>query len=308
MRTSFGGRYKLFVHHGITGQLLHETPWFDNLITNNGLDRLRYGGNMTLFVGSGNTPPTYEDTEVESLLAETRVSNGSSQRQFDALPYYGGRRHSATFGVGAVVGTVREVAVGNSSTNLFSRALLVDEAGAPTELTLDELHQLTAVYELRQYLPADDWTGTIQINGDDYACVARPCRLEGSQWWITSLEQGIWTSSSTLDPRQYFYSDATLGEVTGGPSGARHSGPYGLTHLDDHVPGSPQLTGYVYFGPSHDYTNVNVFELGQGFSNVWGLHDANGGRWQFSIDPPISFTRYERLRIDFELTWGRYEP
>ena len=61
MNVALQGRYRLLVHDGDT--VRYTSPWFDNLITDAGMDRVAQDfWFTTCFVGSGIAEPLYADT------------------------------------------------------------------------------------------------------------------------------------------------------------------------------------------------------------------------------------------------------
>ena len=130
MRIEFEGRYQLWVERD--GEITESTGWFDNLITDNGLDLIGTGYSPNCHVGSGTTPPEYTDTQLESYVA----SVGFLEAWYDdaglsETPQYRSRFRRYRAGIGAISGQISEVGIGPAQDNLVSRALL------PAVLQLD---------------------------------------------------------------------------------------------------------------------------------------------------------------------------
>lgn len=171
-RTEVAGRYKLEVRR--QGQLIHDTGWFDNLITNAGLEAIGEAKALCQFVmvGTGNTAPANTNTTLGAQIAfkdgNSAPSATISQGVETTGTRYGWMRKSFPFSQGAVVGNVAEVGVGWSSTAVFSRSLV-----SPA-ISLLAIDQLTVVYEVRMYLPTVDATGSVTIGGTSYNYTIRP--------------------------------------------------------------------------------------------------------------------------------------
>ena len=191
------GLYKLTVRDAKTGKVTRETPWFENLITNSGLDAIWSGpavgpGVNYIFngccVGTGNTVPAYTDTTLTTYLASTNFVSGSSPMgswvyvaAAGSVPPYWTSTGSWTFGVGVATGTLAEVGIGwgspPSSYTLFSHALIVDGSGNPTTITVLSNEQLTVSYTLQLYWNTVTQTGTLAFGGVTYNLSWLPVNL-----------------------------------------------------------------------------------------------------------------------------------
>lgn len=154
----------------------YQSPWFDNLITDSGLDQLGgAGGNPTpgtdnlayCRIGTGNTTPANTDTGLQTQVGSTNAAGTGSAVGVSVGGDYVYRRVAKRFNAGTVSGlNLAEIGMGYASTgNLFSRALILDGLGAPTTITLLPDEILDVIYELRAYLPAQDQTFTPTIDG-----------------------------------------------------------------------------------------------------------------------------------------------
>lgn len=307
MHLLFGGRYRLQVFHGDTDILLHDTGWFDNLITNNGMNLICTGvGYGVAVVGSGNTAPQVTDTSLQSLLA---TSTGNPTMAFgvqtSVLPYYGWERRAYTFGIGAVQGTIAEVGMGASSGNLFSRALLTGLDGNTTTLTLGGIDRLVLTYEVRQYIDVDDHTYTIDINGVSTSSLTRPAvitgaGLAGRYYWSPSTYNGLFITSGGMTYAYYGGTAPFVGPITGVPSGTGDmQSSYGNSA---YTPGSFYRDMYSVFDTTKGNKTYTAYRY---FANS-GNGNGSGGAWQFSLEPAVVKTQYQNFRVDFRISWARY--
>lgn len=171
-RAELSGRYKLEVRRH--GKLIHDTGWFDNLITNTGLNSMGLAREISRYamVGTSNTAPAVTDTVLGAQIAVKDTSSAPSKTTSAGVEIagtrYGWRRVSCPFAQGAVVGNVAEVGIGWTTTEVFSRSLVTPA------ISIIAIDQLTVVYELRMYLPTSNATGSVNIGGTTYNYTVRP--------------------------------------------------------------------------------------------------------------------------------------
>lgn len=166
------GLYKLEVRRH--GELIHDTGWFDNLITDTGLNALGQSVNISAYamVGTSNTVPAVTDTVLGGQIASKDTSTAPGRTTSQGVEVsgarYGWMRVSCPFAQGAVVGNIAEVGIGWTSTQVFSRSLVTPA------ISIIAIDQLTVVYELRMYLPTTNVTGSVVIGGVTYNYTVRP--------------------------------------------------------------------------------------------------------------------------------------
>ena len=171
------GKYKLVVHKGNPEEPTQVVDWFDNLITNQGLDSLGFRTNGSNYsyckVGSGSTTPAVTDVGLVNVLGSK--SGGTNTNGFTTTaPFYSWRRMEYAFTPGQATGNVSELSIGWDETNAsaFSRAL-VTENGSPITITVLPDDYLTVYYEFRLYPNLDDVTGTVTIGGTTHSFTGR---------------------------------------------------------------------------------------------------------------------------------------
>jgi hypothetical protein len=278
------------------------------------------------YVGSGTATPTVLDTQLQSQLARSSGTGSLSDGvQISTEPYYGWFTRSFTFGIGAVVGTVREVGVGVGNptpTLLFSRALLMDEFGSPTELTLGELDRLTVFYEFRQCIPTSDVETSIEINGSTYDCLVRAAFIDERAAWAADYQAGIAIPSNValgpdpvgtvMAPVEAFVGGDSgttppyVGALTDQPSGSkvRASTHGNLAYVD----GSLRRDWYALWGTETGTQTFNAIRLYCEKYSIFGSNYAHPcGTWQFSLIPGVAKTDLQNFRINGEFTWARCE-
>ncbi|NCC40473.1 MAG: hypothetical protein EOM21_13655 [Gammaproteobacteria bacterium] len=303
MTSRLAGRFKCIVYHGDTDLIVKDTDWMPNLITDSGLNALGNGwGNTRLAVGSGVPTPSYTSTAMASWLTTSGAHGTSSSTGIDLTEGFAWSRYSYAFGIGQIQGTIREIGVtGNYATvptYLHTYAALTDYSGLETELVLGGVDRLTVIYEFRQYWPTSDFEFTFNMNGVLTSCV---CRAANPNAWKPEVSSGAGgTATSGLVDRLFFNG---IGPVAGYPPGAvaRISSAYNYPY----VAGELKRRSYITHGTENALTNCNAIVFMPYYS---GQARSIGGEWQISLSPAISKSALESLRLDWEVSWNRYEP
>jgi hypothetical protein len=297
------GQYR--IERRRNGRVIEQTPWFGNLVTDAGLDSFGTGFLTPLvYLGTGSTPPTVADTGLSGTLVASMGAGGAFNQSVNLdvraaePPAYYAQRYLWAFPVGAVVGTVAEVAIGKGSpiNLLFSRALARDEDGDLAAVTFSAADQAVVHYELRQYVDLSDLALTVAINGVDRSVIVRPSSIETSSMWGLQVGRPIvavgLTLGETVKAQAY---PGALGAVTSTPGG---------TAVDcDRLDQLPYVAGSLKRAVSAWWNPATLAGTYPSFRTRFFY----GGAYQFSVDPPMILTDRQTLRLDYECTWGRYE-
>lgn len=278
------------------------TDWFDNLITDAGLNAI---GTLQSWmsecrVGTGNATPVVGNTALQSQVATTTGIFGSPiQSAQGSAPYYGYGRKVFRFAAGVAAGNLAEIGIADQSAGvLFSRALILDGDGDPTVVTVQSDEFLDATYELRVYPPLVDVTDTITIDSVDYDIVTRAASVTTVQYWnaVGAFSNGC--AGGVFAAELW---DGTIGAITSAPSGTSSS---------------------YSSNASSSYSNNSLFREGNLTWNLaagnfvggidaatWTLGASNGaggmGRMQCSFSPAIPKTSADILSLVFRHTWAR---
>lgn len=310
LHTTVCGRYKLRAvrlsddGHELSGRDL--TGWFNNLITNAGLNRMATFSDYIdrCQVGSGSTTPAFTDTALVSLVAASTTIFDSDFGAESTPPYYCWRRNTYRFAAGVATGNISEVGVGwASSGGLFSRALILDGVGDPTTITVLADETLDVVYELRFSIPSTDFvsdssgiTFTGSIGGTyDYIIRAANADTSGNAnpnpGWFIGVE-GVGMSNVPSSAVDVYSGD--IGSVDGEPSS-----PSGA---------NPVFSANAYTADSYQLTYTMAFSIAQGNASG-GLRSlkfkAGFGDYQCQFDPAIPKTDEDILSLTFVQSWGR---
>jgi hypothetical protein len=292
----FKGRYRVAVLRP-DGSVRYASEWFDNLVTDVGLNRIGVDRWLThCHVGSSNREPEFTDVELDALVAITTGVVSSAASAAGAEPYYGRRNITFRFPTGAAAGNLAEVGVGWSN-GLFSRALFIDAVGNQTTITVLSDETLDVTYEVQLYSPPEDISFSATILG-----VARSCTLRAAYatsgsttfgWGISGLRVLLAPASVSISPITAF--DGALGPATLGPSGVAVKADY--------------VENFPYVNNSLE----QVFEaawLRESANFVGGIKTllllTNGlGAYQIQVDPPIMKTSALALTLQLKVSWNR---
>lgn len=315
LKGRYRGLYKVAV--GKPGQSPRiETPWFDNLITDQGLDHIgnppvtnTTNGfpyiNTHCAVGTGTTPPTFADTQLEAPLAKN-PSSASSNVEGGTLAYVAGPPAywsciwTYTFGVGVAAGNISEVGVGgmlstDTEVKLFSRALIVDGAGNPTTITVLSDEILTVTYQLRLYLDLTDSAYDFLVDGVTYGGTVRRSIITSTPQIYYAVTQFNGGAGAYL----YVYNGA-IQSVTQEPSGTRVGGGGGSSTV---------AAAYSSGSYLRDFTTTFNFSQGNVSGGITAIQlTTSHGSFQFSVSPALPKDNTHQMKLYWRYSWSRYTP
>lgn len=220
---AMAGRYMLEAVNSKTGERRQLTDWFENLITDLGLNRAGAGNSVDAYcyVGTGSTAPTNADTQMQAQIASSNTTQAEVAGNLTSSPYYAWNRKTYRFAQGAAAGNLSEVGIGwasSSAAAIFSRSLIKDTNGNPTTVTVLADEYLDVTYELRIYPPLTDATFNVVISGVTYGVTCRPASVTNSSYWTVGrfLTNGVRLYQVSYVARAY---TGSLGAITAFPSG-----------------------------------------------------------------------------------------
>lgn len=310
------GRYKFITHKAdadgnvIPGTAKVALDWFDNLITDTGLDLLGQNANDNLVhcrLGTGNTEPAFTDSTLVAQVGSSSTGGLGAAHGLSVDQTYRYRRVSRRFAAGTVAGqNLAEVGMSQAATgnNIFSRALLRDTGGAPTTITLAADEVLDVVYELRMYLPAQGTTVTATVDGVEttitmmYSTVANVVSA-GAAGLGMGLRKLI--EAGKISASEY--------AVSPGASFYPHGQQFSITPVfQPYVAGSYTLTFSVSLGLTQANYPTGVGTIGFGTDERY-TSDANStGAWGWGFSPKLNKTSSRTATATLGLAWGRYTP
>lgn len=311
--TPLSGQFRMVVSEDAEMERVkHDTGFFDNLITDVGMNRvgtvLSSGGAIDVFntlcgrfvVGSGSATPAFTDT---ALAAPVAFASSNPVLESESSNYERGWyeitvRHQ--FGQGQATGNLSEIGIQGTSTSgpLWSRALILDGAGNPTTITVLPDDFLTCYYTLRIMIPQEDAVFNIDVDYDEDGIVptvvtARPLNANSSSayvgWGLMPMYTGL-----IEQPLAY----------TGGLSAPTASVPLGSSIGGD-ISESSSYAPYVQDSFERFYTIT--LSLNQLNSSTIRTVIARRmlGCWQVEFDPPLQKNNTQIMQLTFGYSWAR---
>lgn len=156
------GRVRLQISGGERGVI--DYPWQDNMILDQGFIRSITAPsavstpNALQYIGVGSSSQTVEPTDVGLIAPITMVKRDTVSRGWDADGGFGWSRAIAIFANGLAAGNISELAAGwgNNYTSACARALVRDELGNPTTITVLAGETLIVTWEWRRWWTVAD--------------------------------------------------------------------------------------------------------------------------------------------------------
>lgn len=293
------GQYKAVITRA--NGIIEELPWFDNLITDHGLNALGQDDKYAILkchVGTGNSTPNINQIALDALIATENITEYTSVN-LGSPTYAGEFVHKTVFAQGSVVGNITEVGVGGLTPDeLFSRALFKDTNGDPVSLTLTAIDQLTLYYKITLTQDLTEKTGSFIISGVTYNYTMRPsyCAYLGS--YSPIFQTGA--SFSSITTVQVAEDGYVLGSITDGityVSGNSGSGTAATIVKSPYVMGSFAAESTATF-------NIGDGNLPNGISCIYWNNSSRTYR-QLVLTPPIPKTNTKVLTLKFRTVWGR---
>lgn len=285
----------------IHGSRRQPVPPFRNMITDSGLNRMGDNSDWLTWcqVGGGATAPTAGDTSLVSRVAGSNTVLANNITAQSSEPFYISRTKTYRFATGVAAGNLAEVGIGwGSTSNLFSRALILDAMGSPTTITVLSDEVLDVTYQFRQYPPAADWAGDITLRSILHGVVSRAAAVNSAGpnpnlpvWYIGLAGAGAGDTSIGLTSAY----TGPIGAVTAlSPSGTAM--PATSVTAAAYSASSLQREISVFFGNSE----------GNNLSGIASIRVRLGiGLYQFGFTPSIMKTADDTLTLTFRHSWAR---
>lgn len=287
---TMAGRFKLEAGRA-DGSRRMLADWFDNLILDNGLNRIGTLAPLARCqVGTGSAAPVASQTALASSVATTAVVQASVVGNEVASGYHYARI-TYRFAAGEAAGNLNEVGVGFSNDTLFSRALILDALGQPTTVTVLGDEFLDVTYELRSYWPTGDVTGTITLDGQTYNYVLRASLVGG--WTNLNILNQFGFGDANYVPQFRAINGGTLGPITDPCGGSALATLNGL--WSSYVENSLARAFAVNFGLNDVTTAFDKIEILTTYS----------GFWKMQFTPAIPKTSLNSLTLNMLLSWAR---
>lgn len=279
-------------------------PWRKNLITDAGMNlpgTLNFNLNACQ-VGTGAAAPSFSDTTLSNYLAGTSTVQAQTITWVnnDTDTRYIRKRKTFRFGQNVAVGNIAEVGISTaiSGGTLWSRALVVDEDGNPTTVTVTPMDFLDVTYELRWHAPIGDINlGVHHIAGSgDHEIVRRVARIgqgtDGNTWgafpnFSANHGSGTFTHLLSISSGDFVATSATIP--------GNDLGSWGV-----HGGWDP------YVSNSYKVSRTWVNDITRGNGNIKTVTwSAPCACFQYRFDPVIVKTNEHQLTLQFSISWAR---
>lgn len=290
-----GAEWQLTKLDGKTREPVLVTPWFKNLVTNIGLDRIGQGGAIgpNVRIGTGTTAPAASDTQLVAQVASTSTVVGTDSLVNAGSPNYESTlARTVEFGLGAVVGNMGEIGLGwaSSGATLWSRARILDGGGSPTTIAVLSSEILQATYRIRVYPTLTDASGTVDISGTSYSYVSRVANV-GT---VRGLSWGPLIQSATATAH-----NGALGATTGAPAGSSTSLTATLSaYTDGTYQRNVVVSGSIGQGNLSGGISAILTAIANSVGQVWLT--------QTSFSPAIPKNGTNQLSLPFTFAWARH--
>lgn len=306
-------------------------PLQRNIFTDFGLNTLATQPMSTAsvcWVGTGTTTPAPGDTKLAQFKAASATTyqntswQGSTQEEMrTADVVWGGLSVFIQFAPGTAVGNITEVGMAYgenpASYNLQTRALIKDEQGNPTSITVEPGEYLYIAYHRRMYINAKEVPGTINI-GENVINISTGlyrCGTETGDYLIGQalIYGGAGPESSNWGPRSSIrvrYADQANGQPATGDSGAWDP-DVSKARLQSLGANSDvaTVTREPYVQGSFNRIMTCTFPPNVG-NRKWSGIQYDVGWMNFRIQFLTPFTKSSDYTLTFRIgiTWSRYTP
>src|SRR5690606_21768174 len=310
-----GGRFRAVVSKDAEcNQVIEDTGFFDNLITNTGMNRVgevttNTNNTATAFgnlcgrfvVGSGSAAPQFTDTALQNPVAFASANpvldNESSN--YERGWYEITVRHQ--FGQGQAAGNLSEIGIQHTSASgpLWSRALILDGQGSPTTITVLPDDFLTCYYTLRIMIPKEDAVFNIDVDYDEDGIgrtfvTGRPLNADSSLFFDGWGLQTASLSAVGGGGLQFYTGGLAvptatnpLGSAIGSQTTDFSVVPYVTDSFERYIPRTNSLN-------EHNSQELRTARLA-----------ALMGYWQIEFNPPLQKDNTQTMQVTFGYSWAR---
>lgn len=295
LKLGLSGEFRI-KKHAANGEVLEERR-IKNIITDVGLDLLSGSTGQVVYLypalGVGTSVPSAGDT---SLSGAEIFSSRLTWTTVPATtpPYVSRSVGTSQSDKGQVAGTWTEIGLYTNPTtgSLFSRALILDDQGNPTSITVLPTEFLTVAYTLNCVIPATDVV-TVH-NGRTYT--TRAANANTIDWCPAVSNNGV----NTFGLMRFRAHSGNLAAITGTPSGALP----GIVQVNanPYVPGSFESIASATFPINAANGTINSFMIFTGRSVE---SSPTFQPFQVGVSPAIVKDNTQTLTVTFKVTWGR---
>lgn len=292
----YAAEFKIIAVNKKTGKERVAADWFQNTITDNGLNAIGQGRTYMsqCYLGTGSTTPTFADNQMDTLLTRANyIFSATTHGANPTTPYFGWSQYQYFFPVGTATGNLTEIGVGwqvaypDPAYLLFSRTLIKNSGGTPIAVTILEDEGVKVLYKVKQYAPVGDNNYVVNISGVDYTFTTRAAATLSASAWQPRTHSGT----------------AVIARVNNGS----------LEHPEaDWTIGTDadSLSFSPYVLDSFERTLNAVWESGTANAFSGGIKRtvcmSSYGAYQSAISPSIPKLSPLELGLSYKFTWSRH--
>jgi len=310
---ALSGQFRMVVSEDAEMEFVkHDTGFFDNLITDVGMNRVgtvttnslnTIGSFVSLcgrfVVGGGSATPAFTDTALANPVAFASADPvlDSESSSYTRGWYEITVRHQ--FGQGQAAGNLSEIGIQHTSVAgpLWSRALILDGAGNPTTITVLADDFLTCYYTLRIMIPQEDAVFNIDVDYDDDGIVptvvtARPLNANSSN---SISGWGLQTAGISGRGELQFYTGGLAAQTAAVPLGSAIGSQVNT------------FTAVPYVTDSHQRFLTRTNGLNEHNSPTLRTARLSSlmGNWQIEFNPPLQKDNTQIMQLTFGYSWAR---
>jgi len=286
-------RFQVWRPDDVLNRCRIDTGFFPNKILDNGRNNMYTQTSWLTWcrVGTGNVAPTALDTQLQAQVASSNLIPFTSHSTQGSAPYFGWKRNTYRFNVGAGHGgqNLNEAGIGWGSTGstLISRARVTPLA--------DEVLDVT--YELRYYPPLSDALNSVVLNGVTYDTISRAVAVTTDRW-----SQNIGQRIGEYSPVNSSWSawNGALGAITAAsPGGTSAALDNNAQYIESYVGNSYQIVMVAQCG-------INGWNVASGIRCLNITTTAGAYQTQFSSNPgglSVPKTSSFTMQTKFVLGW-----
>lgn len=313
IEVGMSGHFRLEVKDAISHRIVRVRE-FDNLITNQGLDAYGICNDRYLlnncYVGTGMAQPSVTDVGLSVPLASTSGLQETNHIAPTAPSWISSRVNRYRFPVGTATGNITEVGIGGEN-YFWSRALVLDEQGQPSPVTVLANEYLDVIYTLRMHPNLNDIPFSFNLGGVTYNGIARPQEIQGSHISGSSnlaVNGGIVPTSGI----EIFtgYRGGQLGSITQTPQNYQQSSTNFVSgySLKEYILGSYQRDFQMVLGlDACNIGGIDMMTIGPRGVGNYGTIGSQLALWtQLSFDKTIPKDNTNSIQFTIRAKWARW--
>lgn len=296
------------------GTVKTDTGYQKNIILNQGMNFFGggKGGSINEYcaIGSGNSVPVITQTALDAYIAQAIGTNITSSYTYtntgDNLYRIWEQRKYRFTGLNNVnISEIGLVSTGTAPTNYYltTRALIKDDSGAPTSISVKTGETLDIFYKFHKVIDISDKSFVINIvdgNGGSvpYNVLVRSALVGNMMYTYAGHFASPYSNSGAAGYNNSRLYTGEIGDILSLPQGSAYNGAAANV---PYVAGSYKGEIRMSFGLDQANNSLRSMSL----ETTFGAWKMRFGR--VSDDAPLIKTANDTLVVPFELSWSRFE-